>query len=459
MARTSLNYEQLNRLLSSSALTFGAPKNEIGLPVYSFSDIEFSEEITLYQINEANSRIEFINCTFLGAVNFRISDCNVQLFFSKCIFEKDVNFEKGNYPHYIGFSESTFLSKLEFAGGAYALVALVSLNARNLTVKGGEFGNLQVSKIHPAVYFIKELNLFSGFSGQLSFQGITAFCVLIDGIIGKDADVLFSDIKTFFFNIFNVDVKGKIRLTKIKQIRYDELKYVLENDKEEGKYVELFKYHSTFQICRSYLANTEFQNIAFENFSSLIIAESFIEDCVFSNVTWPADIKSNSKILYDDSINHLYTAGSRNSFELERDVYRQLKSAMKSQHDVIGSQFFYGKEMMSYYKSIHFIEQPGTKTIIWLSFVSSNFGQSLRRPLLCMLLLNGFFYFLLVYFNYIGYPESIGSLFGSFLFYNNPLHKAPDNWTSWNYVIDVSMRIVSSYAIYNFIRASRRFLT
>lgn len=457
MPKSSYTADELTKLLSSNAMTFSAPKNEQGLPVFVFADIEFSDEITLYQINESNSRIEFKNCKFSGVVNFKISECNVQLFFSNCIFEKNVNFEKGNYPLYLGFSESVFFAKLQFSGGTFSQVVLISLNIVNLTLQGGEFKTIQVSKLHPGTFFIKQLNVNSGVLGQVSFHGVTILCITIDGIIESNADLLFSDIRTFFFSIYSVDVKGRLRLNKIRQISFQELSYLLERDSEQYSYFNLFRAHSTFQICSSYLSNTEFQNIAFDRFVSFSVVESYLEDCVFSNITWPKIFKSTIKIFYDGTVTEL-TTHTRNSFELERDAYRQIKSALKNQHDIIGTQYFYGKEMMSYYNSIHFKDQPGTKLIIWLSFITSNFGQSLRRPLFTILLANGFLFYLLTNFNFIARPDSFGELLGSFLFYNNPLHNIPDSWSSWNYVIDISMRIISSYAIYNFIRASRRFL-
>lgn len=122
--------------------------------------------------------------------------------------------------------------------------------------------------------------------------------------------------------------------------------------------------------------------------------------------------------------------------------------------------------MNSYYNELNWsIKHFPTKIILLLSKVTSNYGQSLLRPLLTITLFNGLLFYWLYTLNattFNGYNlskiENYSNTIAEFIKTSNPLHKNNPELNGMPFLIDTLIRIISSYSIYNLIRATRRFV-
>jgi len=123
--------------------------------------------------------------------------------------------------------------------------------------------------------------------------------------------------------------------------------------------------------------------------------------------------------------------------------------------------------MRAYNKCLSWKSDFGTKLILRLSYLTSNYGQSIFLPLVWLIV--GHFLFFSVGLILGGYlplhisysnPTSEGfkRAFEYFFIYINPVRKAETSLSGYLIVLDIIMRIWSSYMIYNIIRASRRFI-
>ena len=111
------------------------------------------------------------------------------------------------------------------------------------------------------------------------------------------------------------------------------------------------------------------------------------------------------------------------------------------------------------------LKKLGTKIILYLSFLTSNYGQSLRRPILTLILINGILFSILnINLNFGFMPRrlihiaDIENTIAKFLWFMNPLHRNDPELKGLPLIIDIFIRMISSYCIYNIIRASRRFI-
>lgn len=110
-----------------------------------------------------------------------------------------------------------------------------------------------------------------------------------------------------------------------------------------------------------------------------------------------------------------------------------------------------------------------TLLVLLFSWGGSNFGISWVRPIIFLLIFNSIFFaigascgmFDHIYFSWrnICYPANILQTIPDVIYYSNPLRKFDEEvFRGWRILIDVCFRVISSYCIYNFIRATRRFV-
>lgn len=124
--------------------------------------------------------------------------------------------------------------------------------------------------------------------------------------------------------------------------------------------------------------------------------------------------------------------------------------------------------MDTYNKSLVWsLKSFSTKLILTFSKWFSNYGLSLSRPIL-LILINILPFYLLIYnekvlnVSAVSFSESSMKGFlnalGQFLYYINPLRKLETNTDSLFLTLDLCIRIISSFSLYSMIRATRRFL-
>jgi hypothetical protein len=155
-----------------------------------------------------------------------------------------------------------------------------------------------------------------------------------------------------------------------------------------------------------------------------------------------------------------------------KEAYRQLKTSMSKHSDKIQEQIFYSKEMTFHNDMLNWsppwTNQFWDKLILHFSKTFSDFGQSFVRPLFLLLLghyllfivaiLFGGFSPLHISFQHASAP-AFQQAFEGYFVYINPLRKLETSFSGYLILLDIVMRIWSSYMIFNIVRASRRFIT
>lgn len=237
-----------------------------------------------------------------------------------------------------------------------------------------------------------------------------------------------------------------------------------------------------YELCGS--GKAEFNLIDLSRFTKVRIGGTHVIDSTFINVIWKRRINAFEKFekeetpiekkiaqLEKESVTQLIkTAKLRTEIDVsayyakQREIYRQLKYAMNRQGDLINEQRFHALEMDVYDKSLLWSTSRWTKMILKLSRWTSDYGQSVIKPIVWLLVVHFVLFSILVAFSY--FPELHFSIspnwqgmkdgWNYYFETINPFRKV-ESGSSFVF-IDLLMRIWSSYMTYNFIRASRRLI-
>lgn len=202
-------------------------------------------------------------------------------------------------------------------------------------------------------------------------------------------------------------------------------------------------------INRCYLGKTEFYDVNLSKFKNIRIIDSHLIDCLFSGVQWKYNLNTTDGMKKSEMDFEYYAEN--------REVYRQLKYALSKQGDTINEQKFHTQEMLAHYNSLSWASDFWNKAIIWLSHTTSDFGQSIWWPIRALLSVH-YMLFMLALGLRAFEVNSFNDCVYHFFYLINPLHKSEDIFQGWTIILDMLMRIWSSYMIYNIIRASRRFI-
>ncbi len=448
---------------------------------YVFRSIEFftlmvTDKIftKFVQFNEDyQCKIEFNNCYFQHNTNFNKASFKKQLSFNACYFDKEISIHEGaNFESEFDLINVFVKEQMIVFDGKFSLCRWSLLDYPRLLINGGDFKSVSIgfwgegAKIH-------ELNIqATNVSGYMNIMNDKT--VLHELWISGIADKLSITIEHISVNLMHL-----YRYRNDKSLR-------LNNIKSDNKYSS-----SQFSIFNSYLGKTEFNSIDFMDFQEIFIKESNIIDCTFVNIVWPQNIYSLTgrriyildedkkletkikAISYKQGFPHFYISTLedktkvRDYFSKEREVYRQLKYALGKQGDNINEQYFHSKEMKSYFRSIDRRKYFWTKAVILFSDIFGDFGRSISRPIFWLGVGHLLFFLILVVCNHfdniqisLNHPNYDGLRYGveNYLFLINPLRRFDINFHGFTIIIDLLMRIWSTYMLYNFVRASRRFI-
>jgi hypothetical protein len=292
---------------------------------------------------------------------------------------------------------------------------------------------------------------FDHVRGFLSIKNIDLGMCNFSGTVDKDAELLMTDVKYHRLSINKLFNNGKIRLFDLNP-----------NQSPESS-------GSIFML-GSNLGKTDFFNVNMASGIDLVISNCYFIDCTFVNVLWP--IKLNIFAL----------SGSDTNWLDVKEMYRQLKYAYSKQGDSVLEHQFHSLEMDAYRTYLkeerRAIKKSGkfdrwkrnrqTSIILLLSSCTSEYGQSFTRPI-CTLLLTGLFLFCIIVplggikelysgFHFSIRWNDVSSTIGHYFNFLNPLRKYDTQEINVTLLIDFLMRIIASYCIYNFIRATRRFV-
>jgi uncharacterized protein YjbI with pentapeptide repeats len=417
-----------------------------------FEGCNFSKGIEFKNVYNFIGDKTFSNCSFDSDVSFYQGEYNAKIFFNDCEFNNSasVNYFGGVFKKELRFERGR-IERLNFFGGDFEQV-LIGAYAHETFIKNIF---INCSKINGHLSFFRALGLEFEISGTLNQESI----IDVSEVVFKHfvLNGLTNLGRLRFANIsFNDVFLAPASLSKVKEF-LDPI--ILDNSPK----------FSTFYIQKSILDKVEFISVNFNSYL-LAIRESSLLNIVVSNVTWPEKIfhfRLESKI--DNKLPFIKLPLRSKDYLLIKENYRQLKYALSKQGDIVGEHYFHGLEMRAHYNYLSFrkVKNWGDKLILILSYLTSNYGQSLGRPFLSLIIGHSILFGIALLFNgfeplslslenptWEGFEKGVENFF----FYINPLRKAEFSFGGYLVLIDILMRIWSSYMIYNIIRASRRFI-
>lgn len=454
---------------------------------FLFEYIQINPRVQITKSIKISNKIFIGNCTFTGNFDYSIE-------FKNCYFKNDISFSNVKFERNVVFNncfcdasfyfdstcqfESNFdlisfsvLRQIVVLGGEFKTCRWSVIDNGKININGGSFLELRIGYWGNAL--INHLHFdFRKVTGQIFVTGSsTKIDELFLSQSSTDLSLTIEDLSVNYLGIYRFRNDKSFTISNIKAL----------NGINE----------SEFAISESFLGKCEFYSIDFNHFKKLYLRDVHLVDCLFMGITWNFNIQSfhgrrvfrsqEEKILEEKIIKIDNDKGDDNLpfeeikteapvlnyYKKNREVFRQLKFAYSKQGDAINEQKFHSKEMLAYNRSLTLETEPVTKIIIKLSYWFSDFGQSIGRPIFSLAL--GHLILLLILISCdefkslsINFSEFNSAGFTTatyyYFYFINPLHKSDDYFKSVNIVIDILMRIWSSYMIYNIVRASRRFI-
>ncbi|MEC5171391.1 hypothetical protein [Chryseobacterium nepalense] len=386
---------------------------------------------------EIEDYIYLLNCKFLKTVTF--SKCKIKngIIIKNALFESNL---------YINNNE---IEDIQFWDTRFKDIILDNNNSQNYNFYRVNYENLNIANN------LNELTIL--YSNSTS------------------GNVYINDININNINIFGNLKDGRLELINIKCNNFLFSKFI------NNGFVHLAnvtpeivdKNNGYFQINNSNLQKAEFFRIDFEKYNELIIIDSFISECLFINCTWRQNVRALKRNGNSNPNNSLINNRklALSEYASIKESYRQLKISMYNLNDKIQESKFHKYELDYHSKTIKWSSplknEFWDKIILNLSSLLSDYGQSFIKPLLYLLLghyvlfstaiaLNGFNDLQISIFD----PTWNGLMiaFEKFFIYINPFRKTDTSFSGYLIILDILMRIWSSYMIYNIVRATRRFI-
>lgn len=221
---------------------------------------------------------------------------------------------------------------------------------------------------------------------------------------------------------------------------------------------------SSILINQSNVGKAEFFRFDFSSFNTINISNSVVYESVFVNCIWSKKNMISEVVHFSPELNTKAESTKRALAQNRRDVFKQIKTAFAKQGDYVQEQFFHGLEMNEYYQSLSCRKDFWTRIILRLSYFTSDYGQSLSRPVISIAAVGGLLFWLMFALHSTEYNSydftklsNYVNTAASLLNFMNPIHKT-DNLSGASFIVDSVSRIFSSYMIYNIIRSTRRFV-
>jgi hypothetical protein len=415
-----------------------------------------SEYITLNETVTVNYPLEFKGCRFESENVMLIHGliCNEDITFEDCAFPSSIMFSNGTFKKDLSLSYVR-TSKVHFGYCDFNAVYVSGYDLDEVWMSGSRFENLIIGH-NLFGENIKKITLFAkaNETGDITVRQQSLDALYISGT-NRDRALVFDEIRVNNVSLINFTNEGICNFVDIKPKNID----------IDSRY---------FQVVNSTLDSTQFHQVQFSAYKEFIILHSFITESIFISCGWSSNIRAIHGPSYP-SFKQSITEGRKiTSAEIVniKEAYRQLKISMSKHSDRIQEMKFYSQELNYHNRSLKWTwpwnDQFWDKVILSFSKAFGNYGQSFVRPLFWLFvvyyvlfliaLVCGGFYPLQID---IWTPTASGfeEAFEKFFIYINPLRKLDTSFSGYLILIDLLMRIWSSYMIYNIIKSSRRFIS
>jgi hypothetical protein len=324
--------------------------------------------------------------------------------FTRCTFERDVTFYDIEVSHEVALIECIFNERaiLLFKSGTFNdRITLGFKKLHRLYIQGGNFKDLHLG-YWGNMSIVDEITIdrLNDCSGTIELTNTQSEVIHIAGE-NPTTSIILQDLLVNNLNICYFHTTVPIRMFNIKSVSI--------NSKE-----------SEFNIHHSTLAGSVFFGVDFDSFNKFNIRQSFIGETKFINCHLDNGIEANvgrylgrnayeqlqsdikMKIdnvaalkkydsndeqipILESSILELSNKLDETKKQEESDVkmfkkenYKQMKISAQSIGDSVNEKKYHALEMNEYLKlEKDFIDL----SILWMSKISSNFGQSLARPI------------------------------------------------------------------------------
>lgn len=454
-SQKKINSKELRELLRNP--TDDILKTEGENSTILFSDYIIEDKyIILDETFQISLPITFQNCTFKSKYFVYVDGmiCYGELTFEGCNFLNSLYFQSGIFKKEILLKYSNLNNKDIHLGNCdFDKISISCYDINQVRVSGAKFESLRIGDY---LYGdnIKKLTIFTTanevgdiFINEQSFEKI-----YIHGT-NKNREFNFSKIKCNDISISNFKNEGYLNFYGIQP-------------KQKG--------NTYFQIVNSNLEKAQFYRALFSDYKELIIIDSFITHTLFIGCKWSKNIRAifgPGYSAFDKSLKSGRKITPEETIAI-REAYRQLKISMSNHSDKIQESKFYSEELVFYNKTLNWgkpwQDKFWDKAVLYWSKLFSDYGQSFIRPIFWLLfghlimfifaiLLNGFDSLYLSWSN--ASKSAFEEAFEKYFIYINPLRKFEVSFSGYLIVLDLLMRIWSSYMIYNIIRASRRFIS
>lgn len=452
---TKINSAELIALLRNP--TSEILKIEYGNKNILFEAYEIEDELILINDDvQLSLPLTFKNCMFKSE-NFIFIDgmvCNKELTFENCSFSNSLYFESGIFKKEILLKYCDLENnKIHLTNCNFEKISISCYNVQEVWFSRGKFQSLRIGD-HLIGDHIKKLTLFTNADevGDIFITEQSFDKIYLSGT-NKDREFNFSQIKCNNVSINKFTNEGKFNF------------YGIEPKNKNVGY---------FQILNSNLENAQFYRASFSDYKELIIIDSFINDTLFLGCKWSNNVRAISgpgTTSFEKSLKTGRKISSNENIAI-REAYRQLKISMSNHSDKIQENRFYAQELVFYNKTLNWgnpwQDTFWDKVVLYWSKHFSDYGQSFIRPLIWLLFGHLIMFIIAVMLNgfenlYISWndasEEAFREAFEKYFIYINPLRKLETTLPGYLIVLDLLMRIWSSYMIYNMIRASRRFIS
>lgn len=438
-SKTVYNESDLNELLKNP------PKELIQKGILHISNYIFEDEnLKLDRTIISEIQIHFTACKFVSKDGFLISGitCKKPIRFKDCDFTNGITFFSGIFEESVIIENSNFnSSSIEFMTGTFKLIDICSYNIKDVDIYKIKFEDLKINKLQGNN--IRNLYIFADEenTGEILIENQAFEEFHLSGV-NKGKSFKFSNIDSKYILLNHFTNNGNTTFTNI-------------NSSGEKSY---------FEINESRLDQVQFYRVSFSNFTELILIDSFIINALFISCNWSKNLKAIHSPRFNQNLEFVRNG---ENLKLEekiaiKEAYRQLKISMSLHHDKIQEKLFYSEELNFHNQTLHWTHPLKNdfwdKLILFASKIFSDFGQSFLKPTTCLLVGHFVLFLSAICFggfsNFCNYEDA----FEKFFLFINPLRDITVSFSGYLIIIDLIMRIWSSYMIYNIIRATRRFI-